>query len=154
MLPMNKAAWRRSVRILLVEDSKPIRRENERALLEAGYQVACALDGETALRFAQEMRPELILLDMILPRMSGPEVLDHLKSNAATATIPVVVVSSLSEKNRDKLIEAGAVDYLEKSELRNEHGVNLLPQMLEKILARIRRERAARFSTVPARSRV
>jgi CheY-like chemotaxis protein len=154
MLPMNKAAWRRSVRILLVEDSKPIRRENERALLEAGYQVACALDGETALRFAQEMQPELILLDMILPRMSGPEVLDHLKSNAATATIPVVVVSSLSEKNRDKLIEAGAVDYLEKSELRNEHGVNLLPQMLEKILARIRRERAARFSTVPARSRV
>ena len=141
------------MRILLVEDSKPIRRENERALLEAGYQVACALDGETALRFAQEMQPELILLDMILPRMSGPEVLDHLKSNAATATIPVVVVSSLSEKNRDKLIEAGAVDYLEKSELRNEHGVNLLPQMLEKILARIRRERAARFSTVPARSR-
>jgi CheY-like chemotaxis protein len=154
MLPMNKAAWRRSVRILLVEDSKPIRRENERALLEAGYQVTCALDGETALRFAQEMQPELILLDMILPRMSGPEVLDHLKSNAATATIPVVVVSSLSEKNRDKLIEAGAVDYLEKSELLNEHGVNLLPQMLEKILARIRRERAARFSTVPARSRV
>ena len=90
------------MKILLVEDSKPIRRENETALHNAGYEVICAVDGESAVRFAQDQKPDLILLDMILPRMSGPEVLRHLKSDPLTAEIPVVVLSSLSEKNREK----------------------------------------------------
>ncbi len=60
------------MRILLVEDSKPMRRENEHALLDAGYEVVCAVDGECAVRFAQDLRPDLILLDMILPKLSGP----------------------------------------------------------------------------------
>jgi CheY-like chemotaxis protein len=60
--------------------------------------VICAEDGDSALQTAQERNPALILLDMILPKMSGPEVLRHLKSDPATAGIPVVVVSSLSEK--------------------------------------------------------
>jgi len=51
---------------------------------------------------------------MILPKVSGPEVLARLKEDAATADIPVVVLSSLTEKNRQKLIEAGAEDYVEK----------------------------------------
>jgi DNA-binding response OmpR family regulator len=53
------------VRHLLVADSKPIRRENERALVKAGYEVVCAVDGESALRFARDMKPDLTLLDMI-----------------------------------------------------------------------------------------
>ena len=137
------------MKILLVEDSKPIRRENERTLLKAGYEVICAVDGESALRFAQESKPDLILLDMILPRMSGPEVLQHLKSDSVTANIPVVVVSSLSEKNREKLMEAGAEDYLEKNEVMSAHGVNLLPKMLEDIICRINRKRGVAFSSVP-----
>jgi CheY-like chemotaxis protein len=137
------------VKILLVEDSKPIRRENERALLKAGYEVVCAVDGESALRFAQETKPDLILLDMILPKMSGPDVLQHLKSDPATAGIPVVVVSSLSDKNRQKLIEAGAEEYLEKSELMPGHGVNLLPSILETVICRINRRRGIAFSNVP-----
>jgi DNA-binding response OmpR family regulator len=88
------------VKILLVEDSKPIRRENETVLHQAGYEVICAEDGETALRMAREQRPDLILLDMILPKISGPEVLRGLKGDHSTAEIPVVVLSSLSEKNR------------------------------------------------------
>ena len=50
---------------------------------------------------AQEGKPDLILLDVILPKLSGPDVLKHLKSEPMTAEIPVVVVSSLSEKNRE-----------------------------------------------------
>jgi CheY-like chemotaxis protein len=88
------------VKILLVEDSKPIRRENETVLHKAGYEVISAEDGETAVRLTQEQHPDLVLLDMILPKMSGPEVLRRLKSAPATAEIPVVVLSSLSEKNR------------------------------------------------------
>ncbi len=137
------------MRILLVEDSKPIRRANESALHKAGYEVICAEDGESALRLAQEQKPDLILLDMILPKMSGPEVLQHLKSNPGTAVIPVVVVSSLSEKNREKLMEAGAEEYLEKSAIMPTQGVNLLPKMLENVICRINRKRGIAFSSIP-----
>lgn len=137
------------MRILLVEDSKPIRRANEMALLKAGYEVICAEDGESALQLANDGHPDLILLDMILPKMSGPDVLQHLKHEAGTATIPVVVVSSLSEKNREKLMEAGAEDYLEKNEIMPAKGSNLLPKMLENIICRINRKRGIAFSTVP-----
>ena len=126
-----------------------IRRANESALLKAGYEVITAEDGETALQMARERHPDLILLDMILPKMGGPEVLRHLKEEAGTAKIPVVVVSSLSEKNRERLIEAGAEDYLEKNDIMLEHGQNLLPKMLENIICRINRKRGIAFSEVP-----
>ena len=137
------------MKILLVEDSLPIRRENETALHRAGYEVICAEDGESALQMAQERKPDLILLDMILPKMSGPDVLKHLKSEPATAEIPVVVVSSLSEKNREKLMAAGAEDYIAKGEIMRVRGVNLLPKMLENIICRINRRRGVAFSSVP-----
>ena len=67
------------VSILLVEDSRVIRRENQAALLKAGYEVMCAEDGEAALNMAHELSPDLILLDMIIPKINGPEVLQRLK---------------------------------------------------------------------------
>lgn len=137
------------MRILLVEDSLPIRRENESFLHHAGYDVICAEDGETALQIAQESKPDLILLDMILPKMSGPDVLKRLKSEPVTAEIPVVVVSSLSEKNREKLIAEGAEDYLVKCEIMPGRGINQLPKMLENIICRINRRRGVAFSNVP-----
>lgn len=137
------------MKILLVEDSKTIRLANESALHKAGYEVIAAEDGETALQMARETRPDLILLDMILPKLSGPEVLRRLKKNPATAGIPVVVLSSLSEKNRQKLIEAGAEDYLEKGALMPAHGANLLPKALEDVICRINRKRGVAFSTIP-----
>ncbi len=85
------------MRILLVDDSKTILRANERVLHKAGYEVICAEDGLSAIKAARSQKPDLILLDMILPRMSGPEVLEHLKADAATADIPVVVLSSLTD---------------------------------------------------------
>lgn len=141
----------KNVKILLVEDSRPIRRENEGALLKAGYEVVCAEDGETALELAQQQHPDLILLDMILPKMTGPEVLRHLKSEPSTKTIPVVVLSSLSEKNREKLLEEGAEDYLEKGALMPMRGMNLLPKALENVICRINRKRGIAFSTLPLR---
>ena len=137
------------MRILLVEDSRPLRRENEGALQRAGYEVICAEDGEAALEMAQEGHPDLILLDMILPKMTGPEVLRHLKSEAKTKDIPVVVLSSLSEKNRQKLLEEGAEDYLEKGALMPMRGLNLLPSALENVICRINRKRGIAFSNVP-----
>jgi CheY-like chemotaxis protein len=143
------AARENNVKILLVEDSKPIRRENESALSKAGYEVVCAEDGESALRLANAQDFDLILLDMILPKMSGPEVLKHLKSEPATAQIPVVVLSGLSEKNRDKLLEEGAEEYLEKNTLMPSPGINLLPKVLENVICRINRRRGIAFSSIP-----
>jgi CheY-like chemotaxis protein len=137
------------LKILLVDDSKPILHENSRVLQKAGYEVICAEDGERALKLAREQKPDLILLDMILPKLSGPEVLDRLKRDKNTAGIPVVVLSSLTEKNRQKLIEAGAEDYVEKSSLVPVAGVNLLPKVLEDMICRINRKRGIAFSNVP-----
>jgi CheY-like chemotaxis protein len=143
------AARENNVKILLVEDSKPIRRENESALSKAGYEVVCAEDGESALSLVKDQHFDLILLDMILPRMSGPEVLQHLKTEPATAEIPVVVLSGLSEKNREKLMEEGAEEYLEKNALMPGPGINLLPNKLENVICRINRRRGIAFSKVP-----
>ena len=137
------------MKILLVEDSRLVRLENRRVLVKAGYEVVCAADGESALKLAEEQLPDLILLDLILPRMSGPEVLEHLKQNAATLNIPVVVLSGLPEKNRQKLIYAGAEEYLEKNTVMPEPGMNLLPGILENVICRINRRRGIAFSSIP-----
>jgi CheY-like chemotaxis protein len=128
------------VRILLVEDSRILRRENQTALLKVGHEVICAEDGEIALQLAHDCTPDLILLDMIIPKVNGPEVLKRLKSDPDTSHIPVVVVSSLSEKNREKLIAVGALDYLEKNELMPAPGVNLLPKALDSIICRMQQK--------------
>ena len=137
------------MKILLVDDSKALLHEHERVLHKAGYDVICAEDGITALKMAQSQKPQLILLEMILPQMSGPEVLEHLKQDPATADIPVVVLSSLSDKNREKLIGAGAEEYVEKNSLTSPTGINLLPKLLEDIICRINRKRGIAFRDTP-----
>ena len=136
------------MRLLLVDDSKAIRLANQCALEKVGYEVVCADDGEAALNLAQSQPFDLILLDLMLPKVGGLEVLQRLKSEPRTADIPVVVLSGLSEKNRDKLIEAGAEAYLEKNTLMPQHGVNLLPQKLEGVVCRINRKRGIAFASV------
>ena len=103
--------------ILLVEDSKFLRIATERALTKAGYRVVTAGDGEEALVKANAYIPDLVILDMLLPKLSGPEVLQALKKNDATAGIPVLVLSSLSQKNEEKLLQDGASAFLEKGPL-------------------------------------
>ena len=103
--------------ILLVEDSKFLRVATERILTRAGYQVICAGDGDEALALAGSRLPDLIVLDMLLPKLSGPEVLRSLKKNDLTAHIPVVVLSSLSQNNGPKLVQEGADSFIEKGPL-------------------------------------
>ncbi len=68
-------------KILLVDDSKFLRMATERALARAGYEVSTAMDGERALEVAREVKPDVILLDMLLPKMTGPDVLKALKKD-------------------------------------------------------------------------
>jgi CheY-like chemotaxis protein len=83
--------------------------------------------------------------------MSGPEVLRHLKSERLTSEIPVVVLSSLTEKNRQRLLQEGADEYLEKNSLMPEKGINLLAKVLENVIFRINRRRGIAFSNIPVR---
>ena len=120
--------------ILLVDDSKFQRTANMRVLTKAGYQVVLAGDGEEALAQATRTPPDLILLDLMLPKLSGVEVLKCLKSNFATSAVPVVVLSGLSDKNTAKLLEEGAVAYIEKSKLEGTAGSETLLQLVRAIL--------------------
>ena len=103
--------------LLLVEDGRYLRMASKRVLADAGFGVAEATNGEDALRVARESQPDLIILDMLLPRLGGEQVLQALRQDPATAGIPVVVLSSLPQSNADKLKEAGATAYLEKAKL-------------------------------------
>ncbi len=121
--------------ILLVEDSRFLRIASERALTRAGFTVITSGDGEEALRVAAEKSPDLVLLDMMLPKLGGPEVLQALKSNATTAHIPVIVLSSLPQTNEDRLKHDGAVAYFEKSRLLISDNTDLLVTAIKEILA-------------------
>jgi CheY-like chemotaxis protein len=103
--------------ILIVEDSRFMRLVTERALARAGYLVATAGDGEEGLRLAFERPPDLILLDMLLPKLGGPQVIQSLKKNIVTAEIPIVVISSLPQTNEARLRKEGAVAYFDKAVL-------------------------------------
>jgi CheY-like chemotaxis protein len=124
-------------KILLVEDSKFMRLATERALTRAGYEVSTSADGKDALQIAQTKQPDLILLDMLLPLMTGPDVLKALKKDPATKEIPVVVLTGLSEKNAGKLREEGAFAFLEKSMLSLDKGTGELLKAVADIVEQL-----------------
>jgi|SRR4029077_13908110 len=124
-------------KILLVEDSKFLRLATERALARVGYEMSSAADGEEALRVAREKLPDLILLDMLLPKMSGLDVLKALKEDALTQAIPVVVITGMSQKNAARLEQDGAFGFLEKSALELDKGSEKLLTAVEGILKKL-----------------
>jgi DNA-binding response OmpR family regulator len=128
-----------NAKVLLVDDSKFLRTANERALSRAGFEVSTAADGEGGLKVANDKLPDIILLDMMLPKLSGPEVLKALKANPATQDIPVIVLTSLSQKNEEKLLSEGAAAYFEKSSLALEK--SSLASAVEAVLKRVNREK-------------
>jgi CheY-like chemotaxis protein len=101
---------------ILVADDEPEIVDLVRLLLEwEGYSVAKAANGEEALAQAQVIAPDLILLDVRMPKMSGLDVLDHLQADPALAGIPVVMLSVLTTYPQvQTALERGAVAYLPK----------------------------------------
>lgn len=136
------------MKILLVEDSETLRLSNERALVEAGHDVTCADDCDSALQTARDQSPDLILLDLIAPKSSELEVLTRLKHSRATVKIPVIALGTFCEDKCHKLVDAGMEDYVDKRAIVSEGGMNRLPQLLEKLIRRINRKRGHPFSAL------
>jgi DNA-binding response OmpR family regulator len=124
--------------VLLIEDSRFLRIANERALSKAGYQVISASDGEAALRVARERLPDIVLLDMLLPKLDGQRVLTGLKEDSHTAHIPVIVLSSLPQSNEERLKRDGAAAYIQKSQLLLDSADETLLAAVAKVVRRMR----------------
>jgi two-component system cell cycle response regulator DivK len=100
------------VSVLIVDDVEDTRELYERYFQFRGARVTTAADGEAALAMIGSQRPDVIVLDLAMPRMTGWEVIQRLKGDAQTRMIPIVVLSG--QDARESALEAGADSYLEK----------------------------------------
>ena len=100
---------------ILICDDEPNLRELMRMSLEPSYEFAEAADGAEAIDLAERIRPDLVLLDVMMPGTSGLEVIEHLRSQPGLATTPIVVVSAFAAaSDRRAAYEAGATEFLKK----------------------------------------
>ena len=105
-------------KVLIVEDDKFLSELISTKLDKEGFNIALAGDGETGLKKAEEFKPEIILLDIMLPGMDGFEVLEKLKnsSDAQLKNTPVIILSNFGQESKvERGLQLGAVDYLVKA---------------------------------------
>jgi DNA-binding response OmpR family regulator len=103
-------------KILLVEDDAILAKTMYDELVEAGYEVDQAYDGEAGLRMVGEKKPDLVLLDILMPKKNGFEVLQSMKAAPETKDIPVIMLTALAADEDVETTMLGASDYLVKSE--------------------------------------
>ena len=103
-------------KILIIEDDKFLRELIVRKLIQEKFEIFEAIDGEEGLKKMKEAKPDLVLLDLILPNMDGFEVLRRMKEDISLAQVPVFILSNLGQrKDIEKGLKLGAVDYLVKA---------------------------------------
>lgn len=101
--------------VLVIEDDAPLRRMITRFLGAAGYDICEAADGAAGLAIAREQRPDLVLLDLMMPGLDGWQVLQRLKGEAETAGLPVIVLTaSVGASLSERALRLGAARYLVK----------------------------------------
>jgi DNA-binding response OmpR family regulator len=117
--------------ILLVEDDRFLRRACAAGLRQRGWTVLTAVDGEEALRIVQSERVDLVLLDMLMPKLHGLDVMRALKAEERTQSIPVLVLSNSSrERDVQEIMKLGAVGYLVKANLSLQELGNRVAELL------------------------
>ncbi|OGH24440.1 MAG: hypothetical protein A3B47_01715 [Candidatus Levybacteria bacterium RIFCSPLOWO2_01_FULL_39_24] len=120
------------VKVLIIDDDENLSAVFETALQKAGFETIFALNGKSGLDKARSEKPDLILLDQVLPDISGNEVLRTLKMDSDTQNIPVLILSNFSQEELVKeAINNGAMDYIFKYQVEPQDLVNKVKQALK-----------------------
>ena len=107
----------RKQKILIIEDEATLQKALQEILLQENYEVISALDGKRGLEMALSEAPNMILLDLILPKMDGFEVLKDLKKDEKTKEIPIIILTNLgSTEDVQKALVLGATNYMVKAD--------------------------------------
>jgi len=118
-------------KILLIEDDKFLLKLYSDKLNREGFEVSMAITGEEGLGKVAAEKPDLVLLDIILPQKNGFDILSEIKLNPATKNIPVIILTNLGQDSDIKTgFELGAVDYLVKTDF----SITKLPEIVRKYL--------------------
>ncbi len=118
--------------ILFIEDEPNLQKTVGQFLEKEGYQIKSALDGRLGLEIAKEFKPDLILLDLILPKKDGFQVLEELKKDQSTKEIPVIILTNLEEgSDVERALSLGATTYLVKANYELEEVVKKIKETLK-----------------------
>ena len=121
------------LKILTIEDDKFLRELIKRKLQEVGFEAISASNGEEGLALVKEEKPNLILLDLIMPGMDGFMTLKELQKDPLLASIPVIILSNLGQQDDfDKAKQLGAVDFLVKAHFTPNEIVDKINKILDK----------------------
>ncbi len=123
----------RQPKVLVVDDDQALLEMYTMRLKEEAFEVIVARNGEEALARAVDSKPDVILLDVMMPKVNGFDVLDILKSTPETKNIPVLILTVLIQDiDRERGLKAGAEDYLVKSETMPGQVIEKVKQVLSK----------------------
>lgn len=122
----------KTMKLLIIEDERALNKAFEDKFTRANYEVKVAFDGEEGLAIAKSFAPDAIVLDLVMPKKDGFEVLKELHTDSSLSTVPVVVVSNLGEDGDIKrALALGAKDYYVKSE----HPINEIVEKVKDAIA-------------------
>lgn len=120
-------------KIVCAEDDKLISASLVEGFKAAGFETIPAFDGEEAIAKIKESKPDVVLLDIMMPKLDGLGVVWELKANPETASLPVVMLTNLSDpETLSKILEAGITDYLLKSEQTIDEIVAKVKEVMER----------------------
>jgi DNA-binding response OmpR family regulator len=118
--------------ILIVEDDDFFRELIAKRLSSEGFDIFEAIDGEQGLEKIKELKPDLIILDILLPGIDGFEVLSKIKEDPSVVSVPVVILSNLGQKEEvEKGMRLGATDYLIKAQVTSDEITNKVKSVLK-----------------------
>jgi DNA-binding response OmpR family regulator len=118
-------------KILIVDDDDMIRMMYQKIFVFNNFEAEIAADGEEGLQKALEVKPDLILLDVMMPKMTGLQTLEKLKSNDQTKPVPVVMLTSLNgQQDAEMALSKGAVKYIVKSEYEPKEVAAMIKEVL------------------------
>ncbi len=124
---------KKDIKILIVEDDAMLNKIYQTKLGILGYQVVAAYDGEEGLKKIETENPSIVLLDLMLPKKNGYEVLEAAKQNLQLSRIPIILLSNLGqEEDMKRGLALGAADFLVKSNVKLETVINRIESVLQK----------------------